>query len=224
MIDNRVATILELYEPIDSDRIKKELNLRLKQMQVDDVSIGDVDVDLDGNISVEFFDVEGDIDVIFTLDQEDGPIAFVEPDDEEDDIPFVDLSDLAVPTIDTTFGTYINMLDLSWFNKKVLRMILAALDVEDNDDSEIPFKESDELNELTKMVVRNGKKVRKSLVRRKRKKRLTSAQRQGIIRAKVKRKAKQAQTLRKRKKSMLLRKRSNLKSGNPKGLKVQGTK
>lgn len=224
-IDNRVAKVLELFEPIESEQIRTAFDLRLKQMQVKDVFVNDVDVDIDGNISVEFTDDDGDIDVLFTLDPDEGPIAFIEPDDDDSDFIIVDLSDNNVPIIKTEFGDYLDLINLSWLNKDTLRMILGALDVEDLE--EVPFAEnvSDEINELTKVVVRGGKKTRIALVRRKRKKRLTGAQRQGIMRAKVKRRAKLSQTNRKRKKSMLLRKRSHLKTGGtPRNMKVRGTK
>ncbi len=159
---------------------------------------------------------------MFTLDPEEGAIAIIEPDEDEDDFLTVDLSHFNVPIIKTPFGDYLDLLNLGWLNKTILRSMLSALEVEHTENGHLPFRE--ELNELTKIVVRDGKKIRKSLVRRKRKKRLTSAQRMGIRKGAVKRKAKMNQTNRKRKKSMLLRKRSKLKTGNQKGMKVQGTK
>ncbi len=52
IIDNRVAKVLELFEPVDSTLIKKAFELRLKQMQITDVFVDDVEVYMDGNITV----------------------------------------------------------------------------------------------------------------------------------------------------------------------------
>ena len=120
ILDNRVARILELYEPIDSNEIKRALEKRLKQIAVDDVAVNDVDVDLDGNITVEFSDEEGDIDIVFTIDPVDGPIAIIEPDEDEDDFLVMDLDHTPISTIDTKFGKYPNLLELSWLIKKCL--------------------------------------------------------------------------------------------------------
>jgi hypothetical protein len=224
MIRSKARLLLEQLSPLDSDMIKDCFNKRLKQLHIKDVVVSDVEVDIEGNIIVEFEGDDGDMDVIFHYDVEDGVTAIVEPDglEDEDELTIVDLSDNSIGLLKTPYGLYPNLLNLEWLTKDIMRSILFAFDADD--DSDVPYAD-DEIEEATKLVVRSGKKVRIKLVRRKRAKRLTPKQRQGLMRAKVKRKAKMSRTLRKRKKSVKLRKRGNLKTGGySKSYKVAGTK
>jgi hypothetical protein len=79
------------------------------------------------------------------------------------------------------------------------------------------------ISERSVIVVRGGKRVRLPLVRRRRRKRLTSKQKNAIRRGAKKRKMKRGQIARARKKSLKLRKRGNLKRNTNKRLKVAGT-
>ena len=80
------------------------------------------------------------------------------------------------------------------------------------------------IDEVKKTVISGGKKVRLAIVRKVRRKRLTSSQKQGIRKAVIKRKQKKGQSSRRRKKSLALRKRSGLKRQSlGRNLKVAGT-
>ena len=134
--------------------------------------------------------------------------------DDDSELPVIDL-DAIDPPLRVVHGiTYIDLIDLSWMDDDLLLAILNAGDV---DDLETDFEEA------SAFVIRGGKKVKKALVRRRRRRILTPAQKAGIRKAKIKRKAHQGKTNRKRAKALKIRKRLGLKRNTNKHFKVAGT-
>lgn len=236
--------------PFDPEDIKRAFERKLEQFDFDNVRVSDVDIDLEGDIVVSFEDFEGDeVSLLFQYDDEDKAIlAFVlEDEDDEvgDEVLLVDLTALnpVVLDMDSLGVKYVNLTDLTWMNKSTMTSLLQAGEVGVDDDVQPAQKKQDafgnmmtvdlgvlesaeeetELSERSAVVVRGGKRVKLPVVRRRRKKRLSAAQKAGIRKAAMKRKSKQSQINRNRKKSTKLRSRLKLKkaaSGSRKKFKV----
>lgn len=238
----------------DSKAIRSSIEKRINFLGIEGVFVDEVEVDIDGDIIVTFVDEEDDeMDVVFAYDPEDGAIAIIQDDDDDaEDSLLVDLGGLAPSVIKTAFGTYLNLLDLSWMNKSAFLTLFQAGQLDDDSDddyeddkeednqedkrlpdpygyidtSENAEENEDHIDEARKVyVVRNGKKVKLAIVRKVRKKILTAKQKAGIRKAVMKRKAKKGSIARKRKKSLKIRKRLKIKKPKnlTKGQKVAGT-
>lgn len=157
---------------------------------------------------------------------------------DEDDV-LVDLGPLGVSFISTPHGSYIDLMNLEWLNKSTMETILTAGALLDKKSSatnvkkdaygnlmvipaegysydldkievENSINEGEEIVEVAyRVVVRGGKKVRRPIVRRKRRRRLSAKQRAGIRKSSRTRKTGKSKL--KRRKSALLRKRLHLK-------------
>lgn len=227
----------ELFAPSE-EQIKIVFNNRIDKLGFEGVNVANVSVEFGGDVLVEFLDDDGDeMDVLFTLDEDEGAIAIILDstqdltDDEDDDIDFVDLDGLDPKIMD--YGSDqkgIDLTELNWFNASALQAILNAGDFLDDDESlddlgQIPkTKLAEAIDERTTTVVRGGKRVKIALVRRRRRKRLTSKQKQAIRKGVRTRKKKKGQIKRKLKKSLKIRKRLGLKKNKNKSVKVKGTK
>ena len=222
---------------LQSDAIKDALNKKLEEFEFDGVNVTEVEVHDDGNILVEFEDYEGDImTILFGIDEVEGVYALIVTDDlddyfeyEDGDILEVDLSPLSPSEVDTPLGVYVNLVNLDWLNRSTLSAILNIGDIDAEIDSkkeplELEDEEGEEegeVEELYKVVVRGGKKVKLPLVRKKRRKILTAKQKAGIKRAVISRKRVASKSARKRQRSLKIRKSMGVKaSGTPKGYKV----
>lgn len=237
----RIGELLEQSMPIDPEAIRKAFESRIKKFKIEDVIVGDVEVDFEGNITVEFIDLEGDfIEVLFVHDEDEGSLAIVLDDDDDDEsdaeLVIIDLDALAPPIRKSVFGNYLDVSQLDWMNKTALDAILIAGDIgmddDDEEDDEIEVDQTgfdnnflralenskpilygtrEDMNELMKTVIRGGKKVRLPVVRKIKRKRLSAKQKAGFRKAARKRKTKSSSTKRKLKKSLKVRKRSGIK-------------
>ena len=213
------SQVLLLHENKSGDAIKKAFTAKIASFELDHIlSITDVDIIDDGSVAIEFSDDEGDsIDCVFVHD--DGATYVYYTDDFEDDVDIdcdVEVSDLGVevPTVEGKNGIVsVDLVDLSWLELETFITILSELDDDDDDD----------IDEAFAYVVRNGKKVKKKLVRKKRKRIMTSKMRAGVRKAVRSRRKKKVQTSRNRKKSLRIRKRMKIKTNTSKNLKVSGT-
>lgn len=179
-------------------KIEEKINSVLSEM-FDGISC-EVQVLEDSSIEVTFFDEDEEYVVI--LDAEDGtPSATIigDTDDENDELEYddeaIDLSDFNIKTIKDDDEIIIDTSDLSFITPEFIESILIE----------------DETDEAFTNVIRGGKKVRKQLVRRKRKKILSSKRKMAIKRAVRNRRRTAQQAKRKRRKSMMLRKRMKIK-------------
>jgi len=223
---------------------------KLAEFDFDGVVVKGVDPLGDGDIVVTFEDYEGDVSsVLFGMDPVEGPFAMIVGDEMDEEHIIVDLGTVE-PTINRDgFVETIELADLTWMNKSTLSTILQAGDIDGIPDSEtgeieecyvavfddeIVFIESGtdkikfgddvyEIDERFKTVVRGGKKVKLTLVKRKKRRHLTAKQKAGIRKGVAKRKSKKSQISRALKKSLKVRKGSKLgKQKTPKGYKVTG--
>ena len=209
---NRAERILEQLDDItlpgfNPEVVLRNINQQLERLGYEGVTVSNVNSDHVGNIFVTFKDDEGnEMDTSFAFDENTG-MPMVTLLDAEDELNTILLDDKNLPATNTPAGLYVNFNDVSWLDGELLSTILG---VEEPTESYVECK--DDIEEITKTVVRGGKKVRVKLVRRK-KKRLTPKQRAGIRKAARKRKrtAKTATSKRKRAKSLKLRKRAKLK-------------
>ncbi len=223
-----VKELREALEGNTEDEIKKAINERLAAVGFDGIGVSEVAVESNGETVVSFADLEGDeMDVLFSWDDDDGAEAIIlndgfdlEDDEEGDDdleIDMVDIDPLDPKLIDLGSGEKaVDLVNNGWMNKTFFETLFTAADFMDD------ILEPESVDERKAVVVRGGKKVKVALVRRKRKKRLTSKQKAGIRKGARKRKAKKGAIARKRKKSLKLRKRLKLKKKDNKRFKVSG--
>lgn len=213
-----VNSLFENLENQTAEDIRSAVNQRIFDIGFEGVGVGEVSVDIDGETVVTFVDDDLDeMDVLFAYDPEDGAEAIIlddsDTDDDELEIDMLDLDALKPRLID--FGNEniaIDLVNNKWMNKSFFETLFSVGD----------FMEEEEKNidERSAFVVRDGKKVKVALVRRKRKKRLTSKQKAGIKKGVRKRKSKKGQIARKRKKSLKLRGRLKLKKKDNKKFKA----
>lgn len=224
--------LLEDYLNITDSDIEASFRKKLDADDLADISIDDVSSDFNGDTVITFSDEEGEeIDVLFTVDPEDGPAAIIldpnsdQEDDDEEEVDIVDLDSLDPILIDLpNGGQALDMVNLSWLSSSAIEAILTIGDIlNDEDDLENDIEDEIEIQEKSAVVIRGGKKIRLAVVRRRRKKRLSAKQKAAIRRGVKKRKAKKNQINRKRKKSLRLRKRLNVKQFKSKSYKIQGT-
>lgn len=178
----------------------------------EEVQVDDVTVDDEGDAVVTFVNDDDELVVVFTVDEEIPMAVIIEDDDEEDEVEYFDLSDLNPPMKDGKIDFSIPMSD--WLDVDTL------LDILDGEDE---FEDEETVSETSVYVVRGGQRVKKPLVRRKRKKLLTSARKFAIRKAVRSRRRTQAQANRKRKRSLQIRKRAKLKTNRNSRMKVAGT-
>lgn len=127
---NRCKKLLEEIEPLSSVEIKVNLNNRLTELGFEDIIVSDAVVDLDGQTHILFSDKESEDDlyVIFGLGYE-GPEAIIgefDIEDEDDEYTVVDLSSLNYDTVETAYGTYLNLVDPQWITKAAFDAIFSG--------------------------------------------------------------------------------------------------
>jgi hypothetical protein len=215
----------ELFAP-NEENAKISLNQAIENNGLEGVQAINVAVEYGGDAVVTFLDDEGsEMDVLFTYDEDEGAVA-IQLDDaqdyfdnEEDDIDMVDLDPLEPKLMDYGDGNIgFDLTDLGWMNADALIAILNIGDfLGDKDDSK------SEVSEAMTTVIRNGKKVRVPLVRRRRRKRMTSKQKAAIRKGVRTRKKKRAQISRKLKKSLRVRRKLGVKRSSTRSHKVAGT-
>jgi len=122
--------------PFDAESVVHAFQNRLKYFNIEGVKVAEVEVDFEGDVIVHFSDHDGDeMGLLFTVDPDEGVEALVLDDDdhEEGDATIIDLDPLTPPVIESPFGTYVNLTDLSWLNKSTLMSIFLAGDIGDDD-------------------------------------------------------------------------------------------
>lgn len=200
--------------------IKSALQNRISNLGFENAYIDDVTSDEDGDVVVSFTNEDGEfMEVLFTYDLVDGAEAIIltddiadsEDDDFEDDgeleLDMIDLDPLEPALIKNGDTIGIDLINNSWINSSVLQAILNFGDFMGDDETDDAFDEARKA-----FVIRGGKKVRVSLARRKKRKRLSSKQRLAVRKAVRTRRLKRSQIKRKRAKSLRVRKRLGLKT------------
>jgi hypothetical protein len=114
-------------EPLNSDNIMAALNVKLDQFGFTGIVCSDVDVDTEGNISVDFSDTAGGVvTAIFVADGARAEVVIVNDDGNE--FVTIDLDTIAPTFTQNMFGTYVNLSDTTWLNRSTLGAILTAGD------------------------------------------------------------------------------------------------
>lgn len=212
----------QLWEEVErasAEEIKKAINKRMEDLELEGVKVDSVSLEIDGETLVTFVDDDNnEMVVLFSYNDEGAEVIFLDADDadkEDAELEMIDLDGLEPKIFKINKDkSEIDLINNKWMTDGFFQALFDAG----------PVATSEQLiNEITTFVVRGGKKVKVNLVRRKRKRRLTPAQKAGIKRGARKRKQNKNAISRKRKKSLKLRKRSKLKKNTNKRLKVQGT-
>lgn len=227
-IANRISEDLMGFK---DDAIKSSFEGILKKFGFDLITVDGVSAEKGGDTVVTFGDPEGQLDVLFSYDEDDGGQATIlDPDkdlldDEEDELDIIELDPLDPKLMDFGDGVMgLDLLNLKWLTEAAMQAILTVGDLIDTQKDAGDGDEEGEIQERSVVVIRGGKKVRLPLVRKRRRRRLTAKQKAAIKRGARKRKAKSGAISRKRKRSLKLRKRNNLKGpGRNSRLKVAGT-
>jgi hypothetical protein len=226
--------LIQTFEPISAVAVKAAFEDKLMSMDIDNITVEDVVVDYEGDITVAFSDDEGGlVEILFTYDPEEGAIAILLDDIDSEEFTIIDLDSLAPPLKQTLFGPYMDLTNLEWLNSSVLNTLFRAPElVGDEDEFEetasgqvnadkhgyigwesFEVYEDESVDEGRKIaVVRGGKRVRLAVVKKVRRKILTGKMKSSIRKAVRKRKAKMAKILRKRKRSLKVRKRQGVKT------------
>jgi len=203
----RAKTVTGLIASIYGENyLKSRLNAELQQIGIEDITIEDIVETKDG---LEITAVSNDDEVTFLLTVgEDGLEAIVYGEDEDDELNYAEYVDLSDFNADVYDDYSIGSVNFEMIPLEVIFYLLTG-----------EILDTDEVSEATITVIRGGKKVKKTLKRKKRPKPLNAKKRAGIRKAVLKRKKKAQVSKRKRKKSLLLRNRSNLKT-KPKRFRV----
>jgi hypothetical protein len=170
--------IIENELEMADDAIKSAFTNKLKEFDFDNIFVISVSSEEEGDAVVVFGDDEGQmIEVLFAYDDDEGAQAIIlDPerdllDDEEDELEIIELDPIDPATLEIKGSLAIDLLNLDWLNETTLQAILTVGDLIANQtDAE------GEISERSVIVVRGGKRVRLPLVRRRRRKRLTSKQ------------------------------------------------
>ena len=187
--------------------IKTAFNKHLDSLDIDSVQVADVTTENGGDVIITFSDGDGgELDVLFTIDDEDGADAYIlddkdysdyTDDDEADEMDTVDLDQLDPTTIKISGEDALDLVNLKWLTIGAIEAILDS---------------SDSIEEKRfAYAVRGGKRVKIAMVRRRKKKRITGKQRTAFRKGARKRKLTAKSSARKRKKSLKVRKRMKVK-------------
>lgn len=228
-----VEEFFDRYSPIDPQGVVDTINSRMEELGFEGAWAVDADYDEEGHIFVTFSDDDGDMVVTFKYDEQEGAMAVIEDEDDEEYAYVIHLDALMPPVQDTMYGEFINLADGSWMNGSFFYAILSGCDMDS--DTDVPLAKKDALfgmdvsesalDEAGRKVsvIRGGKKVRLAIVRKKRRKVMTGGQRSSLRAAARKRAMKKSQSNRKRKRSMSIRKRMGIKKPKlNKNQKLQG--
>lgn len=207
VVEKLAKVVKNLCEDSEAD-YADNMEERIWELGFEDIEVEEVSVDHEDKIAhVLFTDGESDLLAAFWVDEELGPVATVIDEESEEDSDEVDVIQLNAPVVD-------GMIDfdngVSWLTEEDIETLLTWGD-----------EDTEEIEERSITVIRGGKKVRKKVIRKRRKKRLTAKRKASIRKAVRKKKAKKAQIQRKRKRSLNVRKRAKLKR-KPKNLRVVG--
>ena len=191
---------------VNTKDVVRAFNHKFGTLGIEGVSCDECEVDYEGMQTVYFVDETGDeLAIAFYFDEESNAAEAMilhDPDEgTQEESLIIDLSPQSPPLIQTSVGTYVNLMNLEWMNLSTLKTLMQAGDVE------YGYDEPEEKHEARMVtVVRGGKRVRVPIIKRKRIARLTAKQKAGFRKAARKRKAKKSQSSRKRKRSMRIAK------------------
>jgi hypothetical protein len=257
---SKAAAILQAFEEVETpvsligangipsdDRIKDALTAKIAMLNLDDVTVQEVIVDTEGNIVVDFGCADDTVTVVFSYDPDEGSTAIVwggEDDDVEDGESYslvVDLDPLCPSIIQTSFGMYVNLTELSWLSKSIILTLLDAGEYDiptnltkkeisyDEYGNVVPaaearikegfnlerykelYDEKKVLQEVAYKVVIRGGKKERLPIIRRQKKKRLTAKQRAGLR-KAARTRRSATSKMKRKRSLALRKRMHLKN------------
>ena len=212
------------YQQVNTQSIQDALNKKIGSFpEFEGISVDEVDYDLEGNIYVTFVDLEDNaLDVIFSHDAGgEGSIAIIVTADEDDEeVSIIDFDGMQPSLVNAGHVQYMNLVELSWLTKSGLTALFSAGDIDrDAEPAVVGYDavgniqvESVRIDELTKTVIRGGKKVRLPIMRRQRKSRMKASQKLAIARS-ARKAARRPGVQRKRARSLAIRKRAKLKKG-----------
>jgi hypothetical protein len=132
---NRVldeAKALDVLAENDAAVMQNALTARIDKLGFEGVTVNNVDVAPDGDITVTFQDDEGNVmDVLFGVDGDGKTFAMVLDQYEGDDnVIVIDLDPLSPPTFENGFGTpSVDLQNLGWLNTSTVDTILRSGDI-----------------------------------------------------------------------------------------------
>jgi len=199
---SRLSEFFKKIEPIDSESIKANFQKLFNRYSFDAISVGPIFVDMEGNITVDFFDVDSKtMRVVFAYDDL-GSYAMIAND--SDDVLLFDLDPMQPVLRKTQGATYLDLTDSTWIRKSLLTALFSVGDVDSGanafvnvrkdgtevDPAFIPDSEPSpnenyqgtKINEGTR-VIRGGKNIRMPVVMEKKRIQLTDSQKQNLAKS-----------------------------------------
>lgn len=144
MAQSRIARLLKLIEVNalgnignlpDAESIKAALTSRLSVLDYESIMVDDVSVDTDGNIVVDFSDGENTVSILFRYET-DGVQAVLMNSDDTETMVF-DLDPLNPSVVNTAYGVYVNLSDVSWLNRSTVGALLfSGLELDDEEEED----------------------------------------------------------------------------------------
>jgi hypothetical protein len=130
-------------------------------LDYESISVEDVSVDTDGNIVVDFSDGENTVSILFRYEA-DGVQAVLMNAEDTEALVF-DLDPLNPSVVNTAYGVYVNLSDVSWLNRSTVGALLfSGLDLDDEDEEDTPAQQDAFGNVITApseaRQVRQGKR------------------------------------------------------------------
>jgi hypothetical protein len=211
----------DALSPFTPEEVEMSFRAKLDSLGFEEVGIGDIVVEFEGDVFITFADKEGDeVEVVFGCESiydetEEECYAMVVSEDDAQIV--VDLDSLEPGVIETDFGRFVDVLDLSWLNKSTVGALLSAGNVDFGEGLEV-LTTKEELDEFRrvktskkKTIIRGGKRMRIAVVKKVGKKRLSPKQKAAL--RKARRKAHTGAAKKKRKRSRKKRRTLGLKKG-----------
>jgi hypothetical protein len=217
---NPLNMMNDFFRPMKTEKIVDAFNKALYRHKFDNISVLEVEDNLDGTISVIFKEADGD--ELFTLwgfDIDEGAFVLVTDLDEisevddidvdnADDLIEIDLDTFRPALVKKGMHTYINLTDLHWTTPSMFNTIFTVDDIE-NEEDEYPISDYvfEEAFRRKKYAIRGGKKVKVAIKRKRPLKRMKAATKRKLSKA-LRKASKKSSTKRARARSLKVRKRT----------------
>lgn len=190
---SRLSEFFNKMEPVNSESIKDNFDKLFAKYGFDGVWPEEIYVDMEGNITVDFLDVDDNSMRIIFAHEDEGSYALVAT--EEDNVLVFDLDPMRPVLRKTQTATYLDLTDSTWMTKSLLAALLTAGNPDGPSTTPVNKKEDEVAGYVAPIdgvtegsrVVRGGKNIRMPVVREKKRNSLTHGQKENLVKSLMKR-------------------------------------